>query len=145
MFLTDIKDLIIIFVKWIFFSCHAHPCKYKTSTTTYNVHLSLMIFDLVNGLSCDSAMKCYKIHSIFRMQSYHINKVFCGKCCQIPLIMDHAVIDWNSSDHNRAFTCQFLTEWLCISMAGKIHDCLRSKFYGARNFFHLDVIIFAVS
>ena len=32
-FFTDIQNLVEMFIERIFFSCHAHPCKYKTSST----------------------------------------------------------------------------------------------------------------
>ena len=104
-----------------------------------------MFFDLFNGLSCDSTVECDKIHSIFGMHPNHINEIFGSQCCQISLIVDDAVVYRNRTDHCRTFTCQLSSEWLCISVAGQIHDRLSAQIYRAHYFLHLDIIIFTVS
>ena len=49
---ADIKDFIIILVKRIFLSGHAHPCKYQTSATAYDVHFtSIMMKSLISAKS----------------------------------------------------------------------------------------------
>ena len=55
-FLTDIKNFIEIFIERVFFSCHCHPCKYKGTSTGYDVHFSFMLFNLVDCLSCNSTV-----------------------------------------------------------------------------------------
>ena len=142
---ADIKDFIIILVKRIFLSGHAHPCKYQTSATAYDVHFTFMFFDLFNGLSCNSTVECHKIHSIFGMHPNDINKISGCQCSQISLIMDDAVINRNGTDHGRTFACQLSSEWLGISVAGQIHDCLSAQIYCAHYFLHLNIVIFTVS
>ena len=41
-FFADVEDFIVMFIEWVFFSGHAHPCKDKTSTTAYDVHFTFM-------------------------------------------------------------------------------------------------------
>ena len=116
-FLTNIKNFIKILIKWILFSCHAHPCKNQASATAYNVHFTFVFFDLLNSFPGNPAVQRYKIYTVLGMKPYHINKILGCQSRQIPLVMDHAVIYRNSSDHNRTFLSQFLTEGLSITMA----------------------------
>ena len=115
--LTDFKYLIIVLVERIFLSCHAHPCKYKAASTAYDIHLTLVLFNLVYRFSCDSTVKCDKVHSILCMESDYIDKILCCKCCKITLIVDNTVINRHCSYHCRTFACKLLSEWLCIAMA----------------------------
>ena len=36
--------------------CHCHPCKYKGTSTGYDVHFFFMLFNLVDCLSCNSTV-----------------------------------------------------------------------------------------
>jgi len=144
-FLTDIKDLVIMFIERIFLASHAHPGKYQASAAADDIHLSLVFLDLFDGFLCDPAVKRNKIHAIFCVHSYHIYKILCRQSCQISLVMDHTVIDRNSPDHNRTFAGQLATKRLGISMAGKIHDGLRAQIYRAHHFFHFYIVILAVT
>ena len=132
-------------IEWVLFSGHAHPCKDKTSATAYNVHFTFMFFDLFDGFSCDSTVKCDEVHAILSMKTDNINKILCSKSCQVSLIMNNTVIDRYSSDHSRALVCQLLTEWLGITVAGKIHDCFCAEINGTHNFLHFNIIVFAVA
>ena len=100
-----------MFIEWVFFSGHAHPCKDKTSSTAYDIHFTFMFFDLFDGFSCDSTVKCDEVHAILSMKTDNINKILCSKSCQVSLIMNNTVIDRYSSDHSRAFVSQLLTEY----------------------------------
>ena len=75
MLFTDVQNLVKMLIKWIFLSGHAHPGKYQASATADNVHFPFMFADLLNGLSGNSAVQGYKIHTIFRMQTHHIDKI----------------------------------------------------------------------
>ena len=77
---ADLQNFIIIFVKWIFFSGHTHPCKHKGTSTRNNIHFPFMLFDLLNRLSRNSTMKRHKIHTILRMKPDDIDKIFCAQC-----------------------------------------------------------------
>lgn len=143
-FPADFKNLIKVFVKWIFISSHTHPRKHKRSASGYNIHFSFMLLDLFNCLSCNSTMQCDKIHSILCVESYYINKIFCRQCGKISLIMNHTIINRNGSDHRRTFLCQFSSKWLRIPMRRKVHNCLCSHIYRRHDFFHLNLIIFAI-
>ena len=104
-----------------------------------------MFFNLVNCFSGNSTVQRNEINAVFCMKTNHIDKILCGQLGKISLIVDDTVINRNSTDHGRTFAGQFLTEWLCISMAGKIHDCFCAHVDGTHNLFHLNVIILAVS
>ena len=90
-------------------------------------------------------MKCNKVNTILRMKSNHIDKILCCQCRKISLVMNHTIIHRNCSNHRRTFTCQLLTEWLCISMTGKIHNCLCPKLNRTHYLLHLNVVIFTIS
>ena len=79
------------------------------------------------------------------MKTDNIDEILCCQLCKITLIVDDTVIDRNCTDHGRTFACQLLTEWLCISMTGQIHDRLCAHINCAHYFFHLNVIVLAVS
>ena len=144
-FFADVENFIVMLIEWVLFSGHAHPCKDKTSATAYNVHFTFMFFDLFDGFSCDSTVKCDEVHAILSMKTDNINKILCSKSCQVSLIMNNTVIDRYSSDHSRALVCQLLTEWLGITVAGKIHNCFCTEINGTHNFLHFNIIIFAVA
>ena len=144
-FLTDVQNLVEMFIEGIFLTGHAHPGEDKASATADNVHFSFVFLDLFNGFACDAAVQGNKIHAILRMKTDHIDKILGGQSSQIPLIVDHTVIDGNGSDHGRTFMCQLLTERLGVSMAGKIHDGLCTKLYSTHDLLHFDVVIFTVT
>ena len=144
-FFADVEDFIVMLIEWVLFSGHAHPCKDKTSATAYDVHFTFMLFDLFDGFSCDSTVKSDKVNAILCVKTDNINKILCSKSCQVSLIMNDTVIDRYSSNHNRALMCQFLTEWLGIAVAGKIHNCFCTEINGTHNFLHFNIIIFAVA
>ena len=114
---ADIKNFIIVFIEWVLFACHTHPCKYKASATAYDIHFSFMFFNLLDCFSCNSTVKCDEINTVFCVHTDNIDKIMSCKCCEVTLIVDNTVINRNSSDHNRTFACQFATERLSISMA----------------------------
>ena len=104
-----------------------------------------MLFDLFDCFSCDSTVKCNEINTVFCMHTDDIKEILCSQSCKISLIMNDTVVYRNCTDHSRTFRSQFATEWLCISMTGKIHDRFRTEFYCAHYFLHLNIIIFAVT
>ena len=128
MLFTDVQNLIEVFIERIFFTGHAHPCKYKASTTAYNVHFTFVFFDLLDGFSGNSTVKCNEIYTVFCMETDDINEIMSGQFREIALVVDDAVVYRNGSDHGRTFVSKFLAERLCITMAGKIHDCFCTAF-----------------
>ena len=102
-FTADIQDFIIIFIKRILFTGHTHPCKNQRTATGHNIHFTFVLTNLFNCLTCNAAMKGYKIHTILSMQAHDINKILCSKCCQISLIVNHTVINRNSTNHGWTF------------------------------------------
>ena len=142
---ANVQNLIIILIKGILLACHAHPCKYQTASAADDIHFTFMFLDLLNSFPRNTAVQCDKIHTVFRVHTNHINKIFCRQCGQIPLVMNDTVVNRNGTDHGRTFVGQLLTERLCVSVAGKIHDSLRAHIHGAHNLFHLDIVVLAVS
>ena len=104
-----------------------------------------MVTDLVDRLSCDSAVKSYKINTILCVKSYHIDKILGCQCVKISLIVDNRVINRNGSDHCRTLACQFAAKWNGISVGRKIHDRMCSHVDSFHNFLHLYIVILAVS
>ena len=145
MLFTDVQNLIEVFIERIFFTGHAHPCKYKASTTAYNVHFTFVFFDLLDGLSCDSAVESNKINTVLSMKANYVDEIMGSQFREIALIMNDTVVYRNGSDHCRTLMCQFLAERLCIAVAGEIHDRFCTEIYCFHNFLHFDIIIFAVS
>ena len=104
-----------------------------------------MVTDLIDRLSCDSAVKSYEINTILCVKSYHIDKIFGCQCVKISLIMDNRVINRNSSDHGWTLVCQLASERNGISVGRKIHDRMCSHVDSFHNFLHLYIVILAVS
>ena len=142
---ADIQNLIVIFIERILFSRHAHPGKYQRSSAGHNVHLTLMIPDLIDRLSCNSTVQSNEIHSVLRMQADYINKIFCRKRIQISLIVDNRIIHRHSSDHGRALAGQFSAERNRISVGRQIHDRMRAHIYRFHHLLHFNVIVLTVS
>ena len=145
MLFTDVQNLIEVFIERIFFTGHAHPCKYKASATAYNVHFTFVFFDLLDGLSCDSAVESNKINTVLSVKANYVDKIMSSQFREISLIMNDTVVYRNGSDHCRTLMCQFLAERLCIAVAGEIHDRFCTEIYCFHNFLHFDIIIFTVS
>lgn len=142
---ADIQNLIIIFIKWIFFPCHTHPRKYKRTTSGYDVHFSLMLPNLLDCFARDATVQCHKIHSILCVKTDHIDKISGSQRIQIPLIVDHGIIDWNSTDQRRTLTGQLSSKWNCISMRRQIHDGMCAHLNCLHHLLHLHIVIFTVS
>ena len=104
-----------------------------------------MIFNLIYGFSCDTAVQGYKINAVLRVQTNNINKILRGKSRKIALIVNNTVIYWYRAYHGGAFTRELAAERLCVTVAGKVHYSLRAHIYRAHNLLHFNVIIFAVS
>ncbi len=102
-FPTDLQNLIKVRQEGILLSRHAHPGKNKRTASGYNIHFPVAVTNLVDGLPADAAVQGHKIYTILGMQSYHINKVLGRQGVQIPLVMDHGIIDRHCADHGRAF------------------------------------------
>ena len=75
---ADIEDLIVVFVERILVACHAHPREDQWAASWYDIHLSLMLLDLVDRVPCDAAVKSDKIDAVFSVKSYDIDKIFCS-------------------------------------------------------------------
>ena len=78
-FFADIKDLIIIFVERIFFACHAHPGKDQTSSPADDIHFSFVFADLVDGLSCDTAVEGDEVNAVLRMKADNVDEILRGQ------------------------------------------------------------------
>ena len=77
-----------------------------------------MLFDLLDGLAGNAAMKSYKVNAVLCVKPYHVDKVLCGEGCEVALIVDNAIVHGNRSDHSGAFTCQLSAEGLGVTVRG---------------------------
>ena len=143
-FPADVQDLVIVFIEGVFLPCHAHPGKHQGTAAGNNIHLPLVLFDLLNGLPGNPAVQGHKVHAVLRVQADHVNEVLRGQGSQVPLVVDHAVIHRHGTDHGGAFARKFSSERLGISMRGQVHDRLGAHVDRRHDFLHLDVIVLAV-
>ncbi len=144
MLLTDIEDLVVVLVERVFLPRHGHPGEDQAASAADDVHLPFMFPDLLDGLAGDAAVESDEINAVLRVQADHVEKILRRERGQIPLVVDHAVIDRNGADHRRTFAGQFPAERPGIAVAGEIHDGFRAQPDGAQDLFHLDVIVLAV-
>ena len=76
---ADLQYLIVIFIKRILLTCHAHPCENKRTASGDNIHLALVLLNLLDGLSRDSAVERHEINTVLGMQAHHVDKILCGE------------------------------------------------------------------
>ena len=143
--LTDIEDLVEVLVERILLAGHTHPCEHKAAATADDVHLPLMLADLLDGLLGDTTVQCHEIDTILRMQTDDIQEILRRQGIEVTLVVNDTVVDRNRTDHRRALLTELLTERLCISMAGKIHDGLRTHTNRTHHLLHLEIIILHIS
>ena len=141
---ADIKNLIIIFIERIFVAGHRHPGKNQRAAPGDDVHLPLVLLDLLNSLSGNAAVEGNEIHAVLGMEAHHINEILCSQGIQIPLIVNNAVIHRHRANHGRTLPGELLAERLGVAVAGQIHNRLCPQVNGRHNLLHFHVIILAV-
>ena len=142
---ADIEDLVKVLIEGIFLPRHAHPCKYEGPAARDDIHLALVLFDLLDGLARDPAVERHEIHAVLRVQTDDVDKVLCAQRRKIALIVDDAVIDGDGADHRGAFRGELAAEGLRIAVRREIHDRLRTHIDRSHHLLHFDVIILAVA
>ena len=116
-FPADVENLVIVLVEGILLTGHAHPGKDQRPAPGDDVHLPLVLADLVDGLAGDAAVQRHKIDAILRVQAHHVDKIFCGERVEVALVVDDAVIHRHSADHGRALGGELAAEGLCVAVA----------------------------
>ena len=54
---ADLADLVKVLVEGVLVAGHAHPCKHQRAAAADNVHLALVLADLLDGLAGDAAVQ----------------------------------------------------------------------------------------
>ena len=85
---ADLADLVKVLVEGVLVAGHAHPRKHQRTAAAHDVHLALVLADLLDGLAGDAAVQGNKVHTVLCVQAYHIDEVLCGQLGQIPLVVD---------------------------------------------------------
>ena len=145
MLFADVQNLIKVLVEGVLVAGHAHPCKHQRAAAADDVHLPLVLADLVDGLAGDAAVEGDKVHAVLCVEADHIDEVLCGQGGQVALVVDDRVIHRHGADHHRALVGQLLAEGLGVAVAGQVHDGLGAHVDGAHDLLHLDVVILAVA
>ena len=143
--LTDIEDLVEVLVERVLLTGHTHPCEYEASATADDVHLTLVLADLLDGLPGDTTVQGYEVDTILCMQTDDVEEILRGQGIEVTLIVDDAVVYRHRTDHRRTLLTELLTERLRISMAGEIHDGLRTHTNSTHHLLHLEIIILHIS
>ena len=76
---ADLADLVKVLVEGVLVAGHAHPCKHQRAAAADNVHLALVLADLLDGLAGDAAVQGDKVHTVLGMQAHHVDEVLCGQ------------------------------------------------------------------
>ena len=142
---ADLADLVKVLVEGVLVAGHAHPRKHQRTAAAHNVHLALVLADLLDGLAGNAAVQGNKVHTVLCVQAYHIDEVLCGQLSQIALVVDDRIVHRHSADHHRALVGQLLAEGLGVAVAGQVHNGLCAHVHGAHHLLHLDVVILAVA
>ncbi len=142
--IADVEDFVVVLVERILLAGHGHPGEDQRTSAGYDIHLSLAVFNLLNGLAGDAAVQRDKVHAVLRVKPDDIDKIFGGQRVEISLIVDNRVIDRDGTDHGRALRTEFPAERLRIAVAGEIHNGLRAEIDRIHDLLHFDIIVFAV-
>ena len=142
---ADLADLVKVLVEGVLVAGHAHPRKHQRTAAADDVHLALVLADLLDGLAGDAAVQGDKVHAVLCVQTHHIDEVLCSQLCQIALVVDDRIVHRHGADHHRALVGQLLAEGLGVAVAGQVHDGFRAHIDGAHHLFHLHVVILAVA
>ena len=144
-FPADLQNFIEMRKEGILLAGHAHPGEDQGAASGYNIHFPVSVPDLINGLPTDAAMQRHKVHAVLRMQTHHINEILGRQGIQIPLVMNHGIINRHRADHGRALRCQLPPEGDGIAVAGQVHDSIRTHVHRLHDLLHLHIIILHIS
>ena len=142
---ADVQNFIEVLVERVFVAGHAHPCEDQRAAAADDVHLPLVLADLVDGLAGDAAVEGDEVHAVLRVQTHHVDEVLRGQGGEVALVVDDRVIHRHGADHHRALVGQLLAEGLGVAVAGQVHNGLCAHVHGAHHLLHLDVVILAVA
>ena len=142
---ADLADLVKVLVEGVLVAGHAHPRKHQRAAAAHDVHLALVLADLLDGLAGNAAVQGDKVHAVLCVQAHHIDEVLCSQLSQIPLVVDDRIIHRHSADHHRALVGQLLAEGLGVAVAGQIHNGFCAHVHGAHHLLHLNVVVLAVA
>ena len=142
---ADLADLVKVLVEGVLVAGHAHPCKHQRAAAADNVHLALVLADLLDGLAGDAAVQGDKVHTVLCMQAHHIDEVLCGQLSQIALVVDDRIVHRHGADHHRALVGQLLAEGLGVAVARQVHNGFGTHVDGAHHLLHLHVVVLAVA
>ena len=142
---ADLADLVKVLVEGVLVAGHAHPRKHQRTAAAHDVHLALVLADLLDGLAGDAAVQGNKVHTVLCVQTHHIDEVLCGQLSQIALVVDDRIVHRHSADHHRALVGQLLAEGLGVAVAGQIHNGFCAHVHGTHHLLHLNVIVLAVA
>ena len=81
---ADLQNLIKVLVEGVLLPGHAHPGKHQGAAPGHNIHLPLVLLNLLDGLAGDAAVKGYKIHAVLRVQPDHVQKILGRQRSQDP-------------------------------------------------------------
>ena len=143
--LADVEDLVEVLVEGVLVSSHTHPCKDQRPAAADDVHLPLVLADLLDGLAGDAAVEGDEVHAVLCVQTHHVDEVLRGQGGEVALVVDDRVIHRHGADHDRALVGQLLAEGLGVAVAGQVHDGLCAHVDRAHDLLHLDAVVLAVA
>ena len=141
---ADIQNFVKILVEGVFLPGHAHPREHQRAAPGDNVHLPLVLFDLVDGLAGDAAVQCHEVHAVLSMKPYHVNEILGGQGGEVTLVVDDAVVNRHGADHGRALGGELPAEGLGVAVGGQVHDGLGPHVDSRHDLLHFNVIVLAV-
>jgi len=72
---ADVADLVKVLVEGVLVAGHAHPRKHQRAAAADDVHLTLVLADLLDGLAGDAAMQGDEVHAVLGVQTHHVDEV----------------------------------------------------------------------
>ena len=142
---ADVQDLVEVLIEGVLVAGHAHPCKHQRAAAADDIHLPLMLADLLDGLTGDAAVEGDEVHAVLCVQTHHVDEVLRGQGGEVALVVDDRVIHRHGADHDRALVGQLLAEGLGVAVAGQVHDGLCAHVDCAHDLLHLDAVVLAVA
>ena len=134
-----------MFIEWILFSCHFHPCEHNRTASGNDIHETFILLKTCCSCTIHTTMDSHEINTIFCMHTNDIDPLFGCDFSKSFVVIYNCIIDRNGADHCRTFGSEFAAEASGVTVRAEIHDCFCTHFYCRMYLFIFHINVFPVS